>query len=90
MSVTGTGIGDHWLELAVCAAICVVMLPLVAAMGRRLEQQIHRAGFFGIWERHRGERPVRVELGVDDGRRRSFHSCRRVRHSGGLFRSCLR
>jgi len=40
MSVTGTGIGDHGLELAVCAAICVLMLPLVAAMGRRLEQQL--------------------------------------------------
>ena len=40
MSVAGTGLGDHWLELAVCAAICVLMVPLVAAMGRRLEQHL--------------------------------------------------
>ena len=40
MSVFGTSITDHWLELVVCTAICVLMLPLVASMGRRLEQQL--------------------------------------------------
>jgi ABC-2 type transport system permease protein len=40
MSVTGTTVSDHWLELVVCSAICLLLLPLVAAMGRRLEQQL--------------------------------------------------
>jgi ABC-2 type transport system permease protein len=40
MSVGGTGLGDHWTEMVVCIAICAALLPLVAAMGRRLEQQL--------------------------------------------------
>ena len=43
MAVLGSRFGDHWIELAVCVVIVAVLLPLVAAMGRRLEQQMAAA-----------------------------------------------
>jgi ABC-2 type transport system permease protein len=43
LAVTGTRFSDHWLEAGVCVAICALLLPAVAAMGRRLEQQMAAA-----------------------------------------------
>lgn len=40
MAVTGTAFTDHLLDLAVCIAICIALLPAVSAMGRRLEQRL--------------------------------------------------
>jgi ABC-2 type transport system permease protein len=40
MAVTGTTLSDHLVDLAACVAICLALLPAVAAMGRRLEQQL--------------------------------------------------
>jgi len=44
MAVTGTTMSDHLLDLAVCVALCLALLPAVRAMGRRLEQQTAAAG----------------------------------------------
>jgi ABC-2 type transport system permease protein len=40
MAVSGTTFSDHLVDLAACVAICLALLPAVAAMGRRLEQQM--------------------------------------------------
>jgi ABC-2 type transport system permease protein len=44
MAVTGTTMSDHLLDLVVCAALCLALLPAVRAMGHRLEQQMAAAG----------------------------------------------
>jgi len=40
MSVMGTTFTDHLLELAVSVGICLVLIPAVVAMARRLEQRV--------------------------------------------------
>jgi ABC-2 type transport system permease protein len=39
MAVTGSGFGDHLVEVVVCLAICLALLPAVVAMGKRLERR---------------------------------------------------
>lgn len=43
MAVVGTRVGDHLVEMAVCVAICLALLPAVTTMGRRLEQRMAAA-----------------------------------------------
>lgn len=40
IAVTGGALRDHLLELSIAVALCLVLLPAVVAMGRRLEHQL--------------------------------------------------
>lgn len=40
IAVTGSSLGEHLVELAVALALCLLLIPAIAAMGRRLEQQL--------------------------------------------------
>ena len=40
VAVEGAGAGDVWFDLVIAAAICVVLVPAVAAMARRLERTL--------------------------------------------------
>lgn len=44
IAINGAPLSDFWLELGVATALCVVLLPVVAAVGRRSETRLAWAG----------------------------------------------
>jgi ABC-2 type transport system permease protein len=44
IAITGLTIGDFWLELVVACVLCLVLAPLVLAIGRRAEIRLAWAG----------------------------------------------
>lgn len=43
LSVSGSALGDVWVDLAIGLAICAALVPLVAVMGRRLQRELATA-----------------------------------------------
>jgi ABC-2 type transport system permease protein len=44
VAINGLGLGEFWLEFAVCIAICAALVPLVALVGKRAEMRLAWAG----------------------------------------------